>query len=81
MKMVKLSALPVELSRKSDRYQAIVAWWAEVACGDMGATSWEVLAAIQDQVTQALTLSPPDIVLAESLTARAMMLTAGLMDP
>ena len=64
------------------RHQAIVEWWTEVSrSGDAGCTSWEVLDSIQAQVTAALALGPPSIDRAEHLTARAIMLWSGQIEP
>ncbi len=60
------------------RLQAIVDWWTQLeVCGDCGVTCWEVLDPIRDKVTACLGFSPPDIDMAEHLTARAIGLITG----
>lgn len=62
----------------SARIQRVVAWWQELWLGgDAGATKWEVLETISDQVTQCLSEQPPNILKAESLTAKAALLIEG----
>jgi len=65
----------------NDRHQWIIDWWnAFSVCDRPGGTTWEVLDDIQRQVAECLSREPPDLVNAESLTARAMILMDGLSD-
>jgi len=63
---------PSEYERK--RRLIIEFWTALYDDGDAGAATWEALDRLRDRVTTALRKRPPDIRLAESLTARAAML-------
>lgn len=63
---------------KDERLLAIKRWWAELySDGDSGAARWDVLDELQNQVMDALGMSPPDIVRAESVTARAALIMEG----
>jgi hypothetical protein len=67
-----LSAEPTDVQR---RMRSIIDFWTALyQDGDAGATTWEVLDRLRDRVTTALHARPPDIRLAESLTARAASL-------
>lgn len=69
---------PIESER---RRQLITEFWTALDNeGDSGATTWEALDRIRDRVTTALLRRPPDICLAESLTARAALLINGYRD-
>ena len=60
------------------RRQALVDWWTQLELsGDCGRTTWEVLDPIRDRVTACLGLSPPQIDMAEHLTALALWLITG----
>jgi hypothetical protein len=60
------------------RYMALVEWWTQLEMsGDCGATNWRVLDPIRDSVTACLGLSPPNLDLAEHLTAKALRLVTG----
>ena len=74
--------LPAELPRSAPvRRQLIVDWWMGLErSGDAGATTWEVLDVLRDQVTYALMKGAASLVEAESLTAQAMLLVAGLAE-
>lgn len=62
------------------RRQMVVDWWMDLSMsGDGGSISWEVLDAIQAEVTSALALGPPGLAQAEHLTAKAMLLVSGLI--
>ena len=66
---------PTESER---RHRLIVEFWQALDDeGDAGATTWEALVRLRDKVTTALLRRPPDIGLAERLTARAALLLAG----
>ena len=67
-----LLADPAEFERR--RRLIIEFWQALDDDGDAGATTWEVLDRLRDKVTTALLRRPPDICLAESLTAKAAIL-------
>jgi hypothetical protein len=65
----------------NDSHRSIVDWWnAFSVCDRPGGSTWEVLDDIQRQVTECLSRDPPDIGQAESLTARAALLMAGLSE-
>jgi hypothetical protein len=64
-----------------DRRQDLYDWWGSLSqSGDAGCSSWEVLDGVQAQVTDALSLGPPGIGLAEHLTARALLMVSGQID-
>ncbi len=65
---------PTEFERK--RRLIIEFWTALYNDGDAGAASWEALDRLSDRVTTALRKRPPDLGLAESLTAKAALLIA-----
>ena len=63
---------PTEYERK---HRLIIEFWTTLYDeGDAGAATWEALDRLRDRVTTALREQPPDIRLAESLTARAALL-------
>ena len=63
---------PTEYERK---HRLIIEFWTTLYDeGDAGAATWEALDRLRDRVTTALRKRPPDLRLAESLTARAAML-------
>jgi hypothetical protein len=65
----------------NDRHRCIIHWWnAFSVCDHPGGSSWEVLDDIQCQVTECLSREPPDLDRAESLTAHAALLMAGMND-
>ena len=73
----RLSVAPQD--RLGRRIQMVVDFWMTLEMsGDAGATTWEVLSPLRDQVTQCLSQSPPDVLHAEGLTAKALFLTCGL---
>lgn len=45
--------------------------------GETGAATWEALTRIREKVTSALARRPPDTALADSLTAKAVLLING----
>lgn len=60
------------------RYKLIQEFWTALYNGgDSGAATWESLDRICDRVTTALRRRPPDICLAERLTAKAALLING----
>lgn len=66
---------PIETER---RRKLIIEFWAALESdGDSGATTWEALDRMRERVRTALFRRPPDICLAESLTAQAALLLAG----
>jgi len=68
-------------TRADDRFRQIADWWSQLRIGDdSGATTWEVLDALERQVTECLTRDPPDVAKAESVTAKAALLIAGCCD-
>ena len=68
-------AEPTEYGRKR---RLIYDFWAALYDdGDPGAATWEALDRLRDRVTTALGRRPPDVRLAESLTARAALLITG----
>ena len=59
-------------------YQTLVEFWNGLRTyGDPGATTWEVLESLEQQVTERLSDDPPDIKGAQSLTAFAGLLIQG----
>jgi hypothetical protein len=58
----------------------LVRWfWTQLYVGqDPGETTWEELEALRSQVEAVLSRNPPDVSLAETYTAYAMALTAGM---
>ena len=63
------------------RLRQVVDWWNDLRLGDdPGATTWEVLENLEREVTQCLERRPRDLNKAESLTAYAMLLIAGLTE-
>ncbi len=78
MKNVQSELSPVNPPPKSRREQ-IVRWWMDLELsGDAGGTTWEVLDPIRDRVTECL--SNDNISHAESLTAKALLLVAGIKE-
>lgn len=71
---------PGELTDPSeDEIRRIVEFWNQLrVCEELGATNWEVLEPIEREVTECLYWSPYDVRKAESLTALAMLLIAGV---
>jgi len=60
------------------RVQALKEFWTELSMsGDAGCTTWDVLDSLRDRVTMCLMLNSPDVLLAEGLTAEAMMRITG----
>jgi len=60
------------------RLRLLAEWWSALrTTGDAGATTWEVLEELEQKVTDCITIDPPDLGRAESLTAQAMHLIAG----
>jgi len=63
------------------RVELLIEFWTALDNdGDPGGTTWEALDRIRDKVTTALRKRPPDVSLAESLTAKAALLIAGCRD-
>jgi hypothetical protein len=68
-----------ELSRvvrpsKPHRIRLIAEWWGRLRfCDDPGGTTWEVLDALERQVTECLGRASPDVDRAEQLTAEAAL--------
>ena len=57
------------------RYR-IIRWWMDLEmCGDAGGTTWEVLDPLRDRVTEYLSFD--NIPMADSLTAKALLLVQG----
>ncbi len=70
--------LPDEPSRSERRTRLIIEFWSSLDNeGETGATTWEALDRLRERVTTALLKRPPDLGLAESVTARAALLMAG----
>lgn len=65
---------PTDFERKSKLLFEI---WTALDDGDAGAATREALDRLRDEGTTALAMRPPDICLAESLTAKAMLMIAG----
>ena len=78
------SRLPTEPLPPDDdpRIERIVAFWNRLRLSDdAGRTSWQVLESLEREVTDCLTRrTPSDIERAESLTALAALLIAGLTE-
>lgn len=56
----------------------LVHFWQELLNGDdPGSTTWEVLEYFYARVSRCMGQSPPDVALAEALTAQAMLHIAG----
>lgn len=73
---------PGESQAPDARWKRVTCFWNELhTCGQPGATTWEVLESLENEVTECLYRNPPDIGLAESLTAQAAALIAGFIDP
>ena len=70
--------LPLKPTEYERKHRLITEFWTALYDdGDAGATTWEALDRLRDRVTTALGERPPDLGLAESLTARAAMLITG----
>lgn len=73
---------PGELQASDAHRKRISDFWNELrTCGDPGATNWEALESLENEVTECLYLSPPDLVRADSLTAKAALLIGGFDEP
>ena len=80
--MLPRGLLPGEPSELHRRRQLIIEFWTALYNdGDAGAATWEALDRLKGRVTTALRKRPPDIRLADSLTARAALLVAGYREP
>ncbi|NLS93689.1 MAG: hypothetical protein GXX96_16130 [Planctomycetaceae bacterium] len=72
---------PDDPQRMDARYLQLSEFWNELrTCGDSGATTWEVLDALETEITECLYRNPPDIDRAMSLTARAALMIAGFTE-
>jgi hypothetical protein len=72
---------PEELDTQERQTEAIVSLWSELRVGgNSGATTWEVLDQLEQQVSECLSRKPPDLVEARSLTYKAALLMAGSYD-
>jgi hypothetical protein len=60
-------------------HQIRVFWEQLYVGGNPEETSWQELDALHDQVMKAITATPPDVSLAETLTAYAGLLMTGLL--
>ncbi len=70
--------LPDELTQPERQSRLMIEFWTALDNeGDAGATTWEALDRLRDRVTTALRKRPPDISLADSLTAKAALLISG----
>ncbi|WP_417388473.1 hypothetical protein [Gimesia sp.] len=81
-----MDAIDVKLlpGSKSDeeRIATLKKFWRSLFLGkDPGSTTWEVLDFFDSRVEQCLGSSPPDIDLAEELTAEAMLHITGQKNP
>ena len=75
-------SLPEDPRTFEARLQQIVDFWNELRnSGDTGATTWEVLGPLEQQVTEYLDSDSPDITWAESLTAQAALSISGCSSP
>lgn len=76
------SGLSSDSPQKPDAtIQAIIEFWNGLRiCDESIATTWEVLGSLESRVTECLYRKPPDIDLAESLTAKAALLIAGFTE-
>ncbi len=74
--------LPVSHERDERRILLIVEFWNELrVCDDTGRTSWETLEPLEREVADCVERrTGADLLRAESLTARAQLLIAGLVD-
>jgi len=78
----ELGLLP-HVVANADEYlkKRINTFWNELRItDDIGVTSWEVLRPIEREVTECLNKQVPDVSRAMSLTYRAYLLIAGLVD-
>ena len=67
--------LPDQLARSEWRARLVTEFWTSLySDGEAGATNWEALDRLRDRVRTALRKRPPDLCLAESLTAKAAIL-------
>ena len=72
---------PEQLGTQERQTEAIVSMWNELRVGgNSGATTWEVLDALERQVSECLCRKPPDLGEARSLTYKAALLMAGSDD-
>ncbi|WP_164103213.1 hypothetical protein [Candidatus Laterigemmans baculatus] len=61
--------------------ELIVEFWNRLrVCEDLGTTNWEALEPIEREVTDCLSLRPPDLQRARTATARALDLILGRID-
>lgn len=82
MKILFAELSPEDPQATEVRHQQLIEFWNALrTCGDSGATTWEVLDALENEVTGCLYRSPPDIARAESLTGQAAILIAGFSEP
>jgi hypothetical protein len=66
---------PEELSERERKRRLVFEFWTDLYNeGDAGAATWEALDRLRDKVTAALSRRPPNVGLAESLTAKAAMM-------
>lgn len=64
--------VPLQAENRAGR---IADWWNQLRIGDdSGATTWEVLDSLERQVMECLIRDPPDLPMADSLTAKAALL-------
>jgi hypothetical protein len=82
MAMPKVNPSPGPDPDRSDQKQCIdwiVDFWNSLYLGeDAGETTWDELGTLQAQVTDALAADPPNVTLAETLTAYAAALVSGM---
>ncbi len=81
MRTVFLGLPPTLSATDRERIQLVVEFWNVTADGQSGETTKEVLEELQREVTDCLYRDPPDINMAERLTARAFHLIAGWNEP
>ncbi len=60
-----------------ERSRIINFWNGLRVCGDPGETTWKVLDSLERQVTEYLNHDPPNMKMAESLTATAALAIGG----
>lgn len=66
------------LLTEQERIDSIVEFWNAVRINDdPGSTNWGVLENLERQVTDCLTVQPPDVNYAVRMTALAMLLMTG----
>lgn len=74
----QFASWPDNPGSEGERLQLVVDWWNSLRdCGESGATTWEELEKLEQEVTECLARDEPDIEQAESLTAKAILLIAG----